>query len=142
MAKMGRPVGTTELTPELSDRIVAMVRTGVFYQDAAAAAGIHRTTLRTWIRRGSGGEEPYVQFAQDIELAFDQASARILTGIAKAGKESWQALAWILERTRGETYRLKTSTTVEIRGNMEKLLEEIKPRMSQGAYDELVDAIL
>lgn len=65
------PGRNTLLTPELADKIVLHVRTGVPLEVAAQAAGIGRSTFWGWMRRGEQGaqDEPYLGFSQRVRTA-------------------------------------------------------------------------
>lgn len=89
-------------SPEVHERIVQHLRIGAFKTQAAAAAGISADTLDNWVLRGNAGEEPYVQFALDVEQVIAEEVIRNLGAIAKAATTKtdgdWRAAAWLLER--------------------------------------------
>lgn len=111
MAVTGRP---SKLTPELQTRICDMLRAGNYLETAAAYAGVNKTTLYDWMKRGaremervekSEGkakirkkEQPYVDFSNAIEKALAEAEVRDLIIISNAAKTDWKAAAWKLER--------------------------------------------
>jgi hypothetical protein len=95
---LGRAGRKTALTPEVGDRLVAMLRSGNYLEVAARAAGVHRNTLSEWMRRGRAGEEPYAELAARVTRALAEGEAHNVAQIAKAARESWQAAAWLLER--------------------------------------------
>lgn len=92
---MSRPI---KLTPEVHERICALVRAGNFRETASAAAGIDARTLRNWLRRGAEGEEPFATFSTDLDEAETVAEARNVAIIGAAAKDDWRAAAWWLER--------------------------------------------
>lgn len=95
---MARP---SKLTPEVRERIVAVLRSGAYVQQAAEAAGIGRSTFDDWMRRGESEAEkdaPYRELREAVEQARAEAEARHVALIAKASARSWQAAAWLLER--------------------------------------------
>ena len=94
----GRP---TKLTPELADRFVAMLKAGNYVTVAAHAAGLHRSTITVWLRRGQSQrvvDAPYREFRERVEQARAEGEVRNVAQIASAARESWQAAAWLLER--------------------------------------------
>lgn len=106
--KGGRP---SKLTEELTDEITKVVRAGNYIETAAAYAGISKSSLYNWLRRGreerervERGEKPkaresvYLGFLDAVEKALAQSEIRDVTMIAKAAQDSWQASAWRLER--------------------------------------------
>ena len=97
-ARRGPP---TKLTPEVGDKIIALVRRGSHRDTACATVGVSSRTLRRWLRRASeGGPHSlrYKRFAEAMDKAEAEAEAITLSAIVHAGKEDWRALAWILER--------------------------------------------
>ena len=95
---MARP---TKLTPEVQERIVAVLRSGAYVEQAAEAAGIGRSTFDDWIRRGDSDaakDKPFRDLRDAVEQARAEAEARHVALIARASSKSWQAAAWLLER--------------------------------------------
>jgi transposase-like protein len=91
----------TRLTPEISDRIVALVRRGSYRETACAAVGVSSRTLRRWLQRARDGgphSQRYKRFAEAVDRAEAEAESIAAAAIIQAGKEDWRALAWILER--------------------------------------------
>lgn len=94
---LGRP---TKLTPELQRLICDTLRRGAYLETAAALAGVDRTTLQDWLRRGGREEDGiYVDFSRAVQTAQAEAEMRDLDRIdAAAAAGVWQASAWRLER--------------------------------------------
>jgi len=108
---MGRP---TKLTPELQKQIVAYITAGSYIETAAAAAGIDKTTLHDWLRRGKAGDKPFDEFSHAVERAMGQADMRDLAVIDRASQDGvWQAAAWKLERKHPDKWG---RTRVEVTG--------------------------
>ena len=112
MPKNGKRPGPgqpTKYTPELRQRILEEVRTGMPLKHAVACAGITYQTLYNWEK-----EDPF--FAQEIEIArlasvkerwekIKQAAEDRVDkngNVAKLG--DWHSLAWQLERSFPETF--------------------------------------
>lgn len=93
----GRP---TKLTPELQRLVCDTLRRGAYLETAAALAGVDRTTLQEWLRRGGREEDGiYVDFSRAVQTAQAEAEMRDLDRIdAAAEAGAWQASAWRLER--------------------------------------------
>jgi len=92
----GRP---TDLTPELQEKIVQAIKAGNYIETASAYAGINKTTLYDWLKRGSKETDGiYVEFSNAVEKALADAEVRDVAIIAKAADTYWQASAWRLER--------------------------------------------
>ena len=97
---MARPKGTSrlDLEPQLVSRIVTYIKAGAYLETAAAAAGVVKSTLHRWLRRGAEGEEPFASFADAVHAALAEAEIRDLARIDRAAETQWQAAAWKLER--------------------------------------------
>jgi hypothetical protein len=107
--RRGRPPGTVSLTPEIQERILELIRAGVYDFIAAEAVGISERTLREWIQRGEGlhptrpATRKLRRFAREFRQAKAEAraSAEIrvyrdnpvrwlsYVGRAKPGREGW-----------------------------------------------------
>lgn len=97
---LGRP---SELTPELAETIVEILRGHAYRDTAARAVGIDRSTLWRWMKRGEEESEGlYFEFCNAVKRAEALAEADALKGLMYAGE--WQALAWILERKFPDRY--------------------------------------
>jgi hypothetical protein len=96
----GRPPALNQAT---ADTLLRYVRLGEFLEIAAAAAGVHDSTVRYWKRyaaeeleRGEPG--PFAQFFTALKEAAALAQIDALREIRSGGK-NWQAAAWFKERT-------------------------------------------
>ena len=107
---MARP---TKLNFDTHNKIITAIRAGNYIETAAAYAGVNKSTLYEWLKRGERekqrvaensrygirkSEKPYVEFSNAVEKALAEAEIRDVAIIAKAAKEQWQAAAWRLER--------------------------------------------
>ena len=107
---MARP---TKLNFDTHNKIITAIRAGNYIETAAAYAGINKSTLYEWLKRGERekqrvaknpryrirkSEKPYVEFSNAVEKALAEAEIRDVAIIAKAAEEQWQAAAWRLER--------------------------------------------
>jgi transposase-like protein len=99
---LGRP---TKLTPEVQESLVQMVRAGNYAETAAAYAGVDKTTLYDWLKRGRADrladtESPHADFSHAVEKALAHAEITdvLHIGAAAADKAHWPAAAWRLER--------------------------------------------
>ena len=96
----GRP---TKCNDRITKIVCEGLRLGMLKRDALKRALLPRSTYCAWINRGKRGVQPYSDFWQRTEKAEADGTAYLIGLIVKAAKEqkSWQAAAWILERTRG-----------------------------------------
>lgn len=111
MAVTGRP---SKISPEITAKICDMLRAGNYLETAAAYAGVNKTTLYDWMKRGARElervenaglsakvrkkEQPYVDFSNALTRALAEAEVRDLIIISNAAKNDWRAAAWKLER--------------------------------------------
>lgn len=101
-------VARSKLTPELTERLAALIRLGTPVDVSAHAVGIHRDTFYEWMARGERdgpANRPHREFRAVIVQAQAQAEATLVARISKAAKSgSWSAAAWLLERGHPERW--------------------------------------
>jgi hypothetical protein len=96
-----RPGVRSILTPEVADRLVALLRAGNYDAVAARACGVAPRTFREWQQRGRSdraADEPYRRLLARVEQARAEGEAVHVARIAKAAEQDWRASAWYLER--------------------------------------------
>lgn len=129
----------TSLTPEVHKTIVAAVRRGNFRGTAAAAAGVHRSSLFNWEKRGEAGEEPYASFMADLQQAEAKAEMNLLRKIrqARPGVDVWQTSAWLLERRWPSRWCARIKQ--QVAENVDALLTKLKahPELHKQVHDVL-----
>jgi hypothetical protein len=80
------------LTADVVDEIGRLVAAGARAEEAAAAAGVSRTSYYRWM--AAGGE-----LRDRVERARAESEVVLVIRIARAAERgSWQAAAWLLER--------------------------------------------
>jgi hypothetical protein len=107
VSHLGPTNAETELTTELADQIVAMLRAGNYVQVAVRAVGLSRSTFNSWMARGRTSDEKdgaYRELRRRVHQAQAEGEARNVAQIAKAAADSWQAAAWMLERMAPERW--------------------------------------
>jgi len=87
--KVGRK---TSLTPEIQEKLLAYIRKGLTYERAGEALGISPATIQNWQARNKQFDNALKRARRDLEVS-------LLDSINLAGEKSWQARAWILERS-------------------------------------------
>jgi len=137
MNKGGRP---TKLTRELQEEICRVIRAGNYIETAAAYAGINKSTLYDWLKRGARekerlrnnprakvrkSEQPYVEFSNAVEKALADSEVRDVMIIGKAAEENWQAAAWRLERKFKERWGRSTDYNREVE-RLNAMIEKTK----------------
>lgn len=126
MAKTGRP---KKLTPKIKKAIIEAVERGNYVETAAALAGISKTTLYDWMKRGAReadrldrfpdeevdpNERPFMDFSNALTRAMAVAEDRDVQNIDKAALEDWKASAWRLERRNPERWGKKESLNAKL----------------------------
>lgn len=105
----GRPI---KLDQTIHDKIYTAIRSGNYIETAAAYAGINKTTLYEWLKRGERAiqtaeatgrkipakEQPFASFSNAIEKALAEAEMNDVKRITAAARKDWHAAAWRLER--------------------------------------------
>lgn len=121
---MARP---SNLTPEIQKRILTAISTGNTRTTAAAYAGIGLSTLMLWLSKGRCQKSgQYVELLEAIEKAEADAITTSVALIRQAGRESWQAAAWWLERRYPDEWGRKERIQIEglIQREAERLAQE------------------
>jgi hypothetical protein len=140
--QLGRP--PRNYTQAVHDRICEELRKGQRAQGACARAGITVSTFHEWIRRGKSGDPHLYQFAEDVEIAFNEAEAKAVDviaagALAEPGSDAMSAeeAKWYLERTRADGYSKQVKTLVdtqqrEFMERLERSLMGMPARMMSG----------
>lgn len=145
MAKVGRP---TKINPTIQEQIVKAIRAGNYIETASAYAGINKSTLYDWLKRGERekqrvaknpkykirkDEAPFVDFSNAVQKALADAEIRDVATIVKASTEHWQAAAWRLERKYPDRWGRKKvdidvsgELGVKHSGQTEKIAEQLE----------------
>lgn len=134
-----------KLTPALIEKIVGYLRAGAYVETAAAAAGISKQTLYTWLRRAAdeNEEDPiFAKFAAAVEEAQALAEVRDIALIGKAAETQWQAAAWRLERKSPERWGRKVELSGGLNLNVDtaSLAQRISALSAAGVEAALSDA--
>jgi hypothetical protein len=128
--KVGRH---STLTPEIQEKILNYVRRGLTYERAGEALGIPTATIQNWQARNKAFNNALKRARRDLEVS-------LLESINQAGEKSWQARAWILERSfmySQPSARLQVSQDVThgVSGNLAQLLAGIRGRKQSQVID-------
>lgn len=141
--RVGRP---SVLTPDLVEKITALLLMGSYVETACAACGLSKSLYYEWLKLGNKRRDLaaaiediededdkeslrddlrkidpiYAQFSDAIEKALNEAELRDLSRIDSAAGRSWQAAAWKLERKYPErwsrNYKIEHSGEVDTGG--------------------------
>jgi hypothetical protein len=127
------------LTPEIHEKILGFVRKGLTYEKAGEALGISPATIQNWQHRNKAFNESLQKTRRELE-------ANLLDSINQAGEKSWQARAWILERSfqySQPSARLNVTQDVThgISGNLAQLLAGIAMKKKAQVIDTKAVAV-
>lgn len=132
--KPGRP---SKLTPKLMGALCKHISEGVLPETACAIEGVNPRSYYRWMQAGESDDAEYRQFCQLIKEAKGAATKRRIMRIEKASEDSWQAAAWLLERTEPDLYSLRSNLNVH--QSIEPLELEVKEPVVD---DDRIGAIL
>lgn len=104
----------TKYTEAIHAALVNRLANGITIEDACDLEGIGTTTHGSWMETKSG-------YRADIKKALKKVKELQLKTVLSAGKKSWQASAWYLERRHPEEFGRRdrmdlTSKGKEIKG--------------------------
>ncbi|NBX82796.1 helix-turn-helix domain-containing protein [bacterium] len=121
--------GKIAFSPEIEQKILEACGNGFTIEKAGALVGVNPSTIRTWIQRKPS-------FGQKVETARKSYEMSLLKSVYDAGEKSWQARAWILERTCGyaapsSRLSVDTSVTHGVNGSFAALLAGLASRRAE-----------
>jgi len=95
----GRP---RVVTDEMKDALITVIKNGLTPTEAASALGLSRAWIMTEIQR-------YPDFEIEVNMAIEKFKLFHINNIQKFSKSSWQASAWLLERTFPERFNARVA---------------------------------
>lgn len=123
--KKGRP---SKFTKDRRERIVQAIQAGCTYEMAADYAGVTRSTLWNWLKKGEDPKQKsYCTFLDQVKKAEVEGAMVHLGTIAQASQKDWKASAWMLERRHGysrDGIQRKEEPVVELPTNTLELLRD------------------
>jgi hypothetical protein len=118
---MGRP---SLYSAEKAKQILRSIREGVWFEDACLDAGVAKSTVQSWAKRGDEeGSGDLFAFACDLRRARREANAPHLVNIHAAEEKDWKAAAWYLERK--ERKRFGPQLKVEVESVFSRVLDAL-----------------
>jgi transposase len=130
----------TKFSPQLTERLVELVRAGNYVETAAKAAGIHKATYYSWMSRGEQAAEAlskgdavddeeaaFADFFNQVSQAEAIAEADAVAAVRAADK-GWQAHMTYLERRFSSRWRQQSGTRY-VDSEKPPSLEEILARV-------------
>ena len=123
----------TKLTPAIQTAIIELIEGGNFKRTAAAACGISESTLYLWIQKGEEAKSgKYFEFSETIKRSEAKAEAMLIAKINRAAidPKTWQAAAWILERSRFKDWGKKDTLDLNAK------IEDVTPQKLENLTTE------
>jgi transposase len=127
----GRPL---ELTRDHITQAVALLPRTLYLETVADSLGVTRQTFREWLKLGGRearrrergkpadpARDLHVEFSYAVKKAIADTESDHLSQIQAAGTESWQALAWVLERRFLGKWSLNKAELRELRKRLDEL---------------------
>jgi HD-GYP domain-containing protein (c-di-GMP phosphodiesterase class II) len=127
----GRPTVRTEARAEI---IIAQLKRGQSQVAAAAAAGISIATLKRWLAEDESIRE---RVDEAYGLGEQALVEKLWEAAEKDPVKSWQAAAWLLERTRPERFGRRDRIAIE---SVQAKAKEIAERMGLSAEEIMKEA--
>lgn len=133
----------TDLTPDLQEKILALVRLGVHPQVAAQAFGVAKPTYYQWIARGELRGPPdrpaavpaYIEFVDRVQAAEAEAEATLVALAVTKARNTADAMM-ILARRYGERWRERLELRVEVEAILERMVADPEERAAAVAEVE------
>ena len=150
---MGRP---SIITPEMTNRIVQLLKAGNYVETAAAMAGVSKQTLFNWMKRGARERErleknprakvrlkeaPYADFLDSVEKAQAQAEVVDVAAISAGARGSWQAAAWRLERKFPARWGRRDHLKVVMEKEVDSFISDLKAALDPATFQVVIDAV-
>jgi transposase-like protein len=138
---MGRP---TKLTPEIAERIAALVAEGNYAETAAECEGVNRATFYRWMEQGARDESgPFRDFRDSVTRARARAEHDALRVVREGmlheerGPERAQ---WYLERTASDRFGRRDKVVVEnaVREELDRALAKLEAALTSEEFDRVL----
>jgi len=125
------PDTVPKLTKEVTEKVCEYIRKGLTWEKAGEIMGISPNTLRCWTQR-------HAPFALAIKKARRELEVNLLESINNAGEKSWQAKAWMLERSFGY---VQAPNRVEVKQDVQHGLSPALAQLLAGYNSKNVQTI-
>ena len=108
-----------KLTPELMQEVYKNITLGMPPRDAAALAGIDRPMFEECMRRARKGEEPFLEFSNELRKADLTSMRRLVGGLSVLAPNDSRVATWFLARRWPQSWgdQALVQTDVEVRGS-------------------------
>lgn len=125
-----------EPNPAVDQRVtyLAAIRHGLTPATAAAAAGVTTKTTQAWRNEDES-------FAFEVKLAREAGKAALVSTVAEAGKKSWQAAAWLLERLHHDEFsRIDRLTPRDLERAVERFAKRLLLKLPESMHGVIREA--
>lgn len=138
----GKP---SKLTPELAADLCKYLTLGMSPAQSAQMCGVHRNTMRYWLRRGekewNQADSHYSRFLNDVNKATAACMRRGLMLVNQASATDWRPAAWLLERRFPTEFAPKQMVEVKAQQAVEEILEALARRLPNDMYLRVLAAV-
>lgn len=138
----GKP---SKLTTQLSTQLCKYLTLGMSPPQAAEMCGVHRNTMRYWLRRGEkewlDPDSHYAAFLKDVNKATAACMRRGLLLVNQAAEDDWKPAAWLLERRFPAQFAPKQMIEVRTQEAVEEILEALAQRLPNDVYMRVLNAV-
>ena len=86
------------MTPDRRKTLLRFLRGGLPIDTSARLAGVDPEDVAAWQRQSTRREAGFIRLNAEIAEAMAEGEAIQVARISEAGKTSWRAAAWLLER--------------------------------------------
>ncbi|MHA2062960.1 MAG: helix-turn-helix domain-containing protein [Candidatus Thorarchaeota archaeon] len=118
-----------KISEEMINTVVKFLEEGNYDTVAAQAAGISRPTFYRYIRRGKAEKSGiYYDFYEAVESAKARGEVNLLKTIKTASQRTWQAAAWMLERSRPQRWALHKAKDSAVQYWKKEILQLLKDK--------------
>lgn len=119
--------------PRVKPDIIKLLKTGTPIKTACGAVGIHVSTFYYWMNKGENAKSgQYKEFYDEVEKAKAEFVARNVALIQKAAVDgTWQASAWLLERTHPDEFGKRDVAVNVTQNNVEVNVAESRERITR-----------
>ena len=135
----------SKLTSELSSQLCKYLTLGMSPPQAAEMCGVHRNTMRYWLRRGEkewlDEDSHYAAFLRDVNSATAACMRRGLLLVNQAAADDWKPAAWLLERRFPNQFAPKQMIEVRTQEAVEEILEALSRRLPNDIYVRVLHAV-
>jgi hypothetical protein len=128
---MARVKNLSTIMPRVKPDIIKLLKTGTPVKTVCGAVGISNATFYDWMKRGEAAKSgQFKEFYDAVEQARAEFVARNVALIQKAAMDgTWQASAWLLERTHPEDFAKREVEVNVVQNNVEVNIDATREKV-------------